>query len=568
MDENKKKMIFYVGLAGCFLWSAVLMVTAPMTPILAGIRDLQGKLKFSKSDFASKEMVLWTIVIFAAVLLAISIGLAVAGCGRREADGSIHRNWFDRWLPELHICIGIFCGTLFIPISIGMYSAYFNWELPMKSFAGDGAKTLNACMILEGYHMDLLGDAAWISAGAIVALMILATVLVAGIGMACLLALVRNLKNKTLFAGTILGRLYPRLVMLTERSENFYRKLLIALILLIFLSCTPLGLVVALLLVIFLFPKYYRKYDEVKKGIHAAAAGDFSYRIHLEGTGEFQRLAQEVNAISEAKEKALESEMRSQRMKTELITNVSHDLRTPLTSIITYVDLLKKAEPGSEEAAEYLEVLESKSKRLNHLVNSLFDAAKASSGDIPVEWMNVDMKTLTEQALGEFSDDFEKNNLTPVFHGAEESTMVYADGKLMFRIMENLLGNVKKYAMAGSRVYVDLVTEGSRVILTVKNISAAPLNITASDLMERSVRGDDSRNTEGSGLGLSIAGDLAELMKGHFRVEIDGDLFKAVLTMPRIFCETEPAKPQDIKDDETVNLNVTTSSDSSDILEL
>ena len=380
--------------------------------------------------------------------------------------------------------------------------------------------------------------------------------------------MVRNLKNKTLFSGSILGRLYPRLVTLTERSENFYRKLLIALILLIFLSCTPLGLVVALLLVIFFFPKYYRKYDEVKKGIHAAAAGDFSYRIHLEGNGEFERLAQEVNAISEAKEKALESEMRSRRMKTELITNVSHDLRTPLTSIITYVDLLKKAEPGSAETAEYLEVLESKSKRLNHLVNSLFDAAKASSGDISVEWMNVDMKTLTEQALGEFSDDFEKNNLTPVFHGTEESTMVYADGKLMFRIMENLLGNVKKYAMAGSRVYVDLVPEGSRVTLTVKNISAAPLNITASDLMERSVRGDDSRNTEGSGLGLSIAGDLAELMKGDFHVEIDGDLFKAVLTMPRIFCETEPAKPQDIKDDETVNLNVTTASDSPDILEL
>ena len=400
------------------------------------------------------------------------------------------------------------------------------------------------------------------------ALMILATALVAGIGMACLLALVRNLKNKTLFSGSILGRLYPRLVMLTERSENFYRKLLIALILLIFLSCTPPGLVVALLLVIFLFPKYYRKYDEVKKGIHATAAGDFSYRIHLEGNGEFERLAQEVNAISEAKEKAVASEMRSQRMKTELITNVSHDLRTPLTSIITYVDLLKKAEPGSEEAAEYLEVLESKSKRLNHLVNSLFDAAKASSGDIPVEWMNVDMKTLAEQALGEFSDDFEKNNLTPVFHGTEESAMVYADGKLMFRIMENILGNVKKYAMAGSRVYVDLVTEGSRVKLTVKNISAAPLNITASDLMERSVRGDDSRNTEGSGLGLSIAGDLAELMNGQFRVEIDGDLFKAVLTMPRIFCETEPAKPQDSKDDEIANLNDTTASDSPDILEL
>ena len=306
----------------------------------------------------------------------------------------------------------------------------------------------------------------------------------------------------------------------------------------------------------------------MKKGIHAAAEGDFSYRIHLEGNGEFERLAQEVNAISEAKEKALESEMRSQRMKTELITNVSHDLRTPLTSIITYVDLLKKAEPGSEEAAEYLEVLESKSKRLNHLVNSLFDAAKASSGDIPVEWMNVDMKTLTEQVLGEFSDDFEKNNLTPVFHGTEESTMVYADGKLMFRIMENLLGNVKKYAMAGSRVYVDLVTEGSRVMLTVKNISAAPLNITASDLMERSVRGDDSRNTEGSGLGLSIAGDLAELMKGDFHVEIDGDLFKAVLTMPRVFCETEPATPQDIKDEETANLDVTIASDSPDILEL
>ena len=155
MDENKKKMIFYVGLAGCFLWSTVLMVTAPMTPILAGIRDLQGKMKFSKSDFASKEMVLWTIVIFAAVLLAISIGLAVAGCGRREADGSIHRNLFDRWLPELHICIGIFCGVLFIPIAVGMYSAYFNWELPMEIFAGDGAKTLNACMILE--------DTIWIS---------------------------------------------------------------------------------------------------------------------------------------------------------------------------------------------------------------------------------------------------------------------------------------------------------------------------------------------------------------------------------------------------------------------
>ena len=247
--------------------------------------------------------------------------------------------------------------------------------------------------------------------------------------------------------------------------------------------------------------------------------------------GSFRDFAKDLNDLADVSMTAAQKQLKSERMKTELITNVSHDIKTPLTSIINYVDLLQKPHTP-EEGEQYLEVLDRQSQRLKKLVEDLMDMSKASTGNMAVEITRVDAVESVNQALGEFSEKLERAHLYPVFRHAEESVPMMADGKLVWRVLSNLLGNVVKYGMPGTRIYLDLTHVNRKVIISLKNISREELNVTAEELMERFVRGDVSRNTEGSGLGLNIAKSLMELQKGSLQILIDGDLFKVTLIFP------------------------------------
>ena len=270
----------------------------------------------------------------------------------------------------------------------------------------------------------------------------------------------------------------------------------------------------------------------LKKGAQQMANGDLNYQIDTTFLlGCFKDFAQQLNTVAGAAQTAAEQQMKSERMRTELITNVSHDIKTPLTSIINYVDLMKK--PHSEEDnAAYLDVLDRQSQRLKKLITDLMDMSKASSGSMSVELGQVDVVEAVNQALGEFADKLDQVKLTPVFRHPDSPVVMQADGRLLWRILSNLLSNAVKYAMPGTRLYVDLMVLQGSAVLAIKNISRDQLNVNAEELMERFVRGDTSRNTEGSGLGLNIAKSLVELQKGQMHLMVDGDLFKVTLMFP------------------------------------
>lgn len=245
-----------------------------------------------------------------------------------------------------------------------------------------------------------------------------------------------------------------------------------------------------------------------------------------------RQMAAAVNDLGDGLRHALQEQMKSERMKADLITNVSHDLKTPLTSIINYVDLLKREELHNEKANEYLEVLDQKSQRLKQLTEDLVEASRASSGNVVLDIRRIDVKELLMQTSGEFVERFEARGLQLVENFPQNPQYIDADGRRLWRIIENLFRNVEKYAMPHTRVYLDLINDGDRVAFSLKNISENPLNISPEELTERFTRGDESRSTEGSGLGLSIAKDLTEIQKGTFEIYLDGDLFKVTVSFP------------------------------------
>lgn len=246
----------------------------------------------------------------------------------------------------------------------------------------------------------------------------------------------------------------------------------------------------------------------------------------------FSGFAEDIRGIQSGLRRAVAEAVKGERMKTELITNVSHDLKTPLTSIVNYVDLLKKEELNNEKAYEYVSILEEKSARLKQLVEDLVEASKASSGNLTVKEEKVDMHELVLQACGEYEEKIKQTELDVRVNTNDNNTFILADGKYMWRIVENLLSNVIKYSMPNSRVYINIAKNDKYGMLTIKNISAFPLDISPEQLTERFVRGDVSRTTEGSGLGLAIAKSLTDIQNGRFKIEIDGDLFKVLVEMP------------------------------------
>ncbi len=275
-------------------------------------------------------------------------------------------------------------------------------------------------------------------------------------------------------------------------------------------------------------------FRKIRKGTRAIAGGDFDYQIDTRHMlWDLRCHGEDLNNISGGMAGAVEEKMKSERFKAELITNVSHDLKTPLTSIINYVNLLKSTEQTDPKAAEYIEVLDRKSQRLKKLTEDLVEASKASTGALSVNREKIGLGQLLDQALGEWREKLEERRLTLVTTLPEGETWVYADGRHLWRVVDNLLSNCAKYALEGTRIYLDLNRGRGQVSLSVKNISREPLNVPPERLMERFVRGEESRSTEGSGLGLSIARSLTELQGGTFALTVDGDLFKAVVSLPQ-----------------------------------
>ena len=269
------------------------------------------------------------------------------------------------------------------------------------------------------------------------------------------------------------------------------------------------------------------------RGVQKMCSGDLQCKISTKYLhGSFETLAQHLNALSETAMIAAENQMRSERMKSELITNISHDIKTPLTSIINFVDLLQKS-PSEQESEEYLQVLSRQSSRMKKLIEDLMELSKANSGNITANITTLDAAESVNQALGEFSDKFAAADLEPVFQAPQTSVMMQADGRLVWRVLSNLMSNAVKYALPGTRLYIELVETDSEVQLSLKNISREPLSISTEDLLERFVRGDLSRTSEGSGLGLNIAKSLMEIQNGQLQLQLDGDLFKAILVFPK-----------------------------------
>ncbi|NNJ33023.1 sensor histidine kinase [Lacrimispora defluvii] len=294
--------------------------------------------------------------------------------------------------------------------------------------------------------------------------------------------------------------------------------------------------VLLFLLDLWVFHQMYKnawQTDQINQALLNISNGNTTYKIDTKlFYGKERELAENINHISTGLETALQEKVRSERLKADLITNVSHDIKTPLTSIINYVDLIKREKIQDPRIQGYLEVLEQKSQRLKTLTEDLVEASKASSGNLKLEMTSIDFVELIYQTNGEFEEKFALRHLELVSTLPDDAMLIEADGRYLWRVLENLYNNAFKYAMEHSRVYVDITKEEKNILFTIKNISENPLNIRADELTERFVRGDVARTTEGSGLGISIAKSLTELQGGQFQLYIDGDLFKATVAFP------------------------------------
>ena len=393
-------------------------------------------------------------------------------------------------------------------------------------------------------------------------------------GLLLFFSLLRRYRAGTLWTSSLICRIKTRMEILKKR-QNFRNRLTAGFILCLLINSALLSLawyfwdrvylnlyliylLTGLTLLVFAFFNLWIFYllfrqaseqEAIRDAVRQLSAGETTYQLDLEDfDGPELRLAEGLNNISSGLEAALHEKIKSERLKTDLITNVSHDIKTPLTSIINYVDLMKREHIEDARIKAYLEVLDQKSQRLKTLIEDLVEASKASSGNIKLEFTDIDLVQMAFQTNGEFEEKLDARHLQLIINAPREPLMIRADGRRLWRVLENLYNNVCKYAMEGSRVYVDLARipgnpetgTADQAVFTIKNISANPLNIRADELTERFVRGDVARTTEGSGLGLSIAKDLTELQKGQFSLYIDGDLFKAQVAFDLV--EKKPEK--------------------------
>ena len=465
----------------------------------------------------------WLVPVMAGSVLALILALAgvvvlTIGAGRNNEDKKVHLNFFDRCYTEI---VAVVVFMIWLMGTSVIVQAMYDEEMRMV-WKAIGFGTL-------GLWFGIWFLTGWLS-------------------------LVRRIKARSLWRDSLLRHILiwirkvfskfgDVLVFLSSNTISRIKTIVLFggfLFLQFMLTGAVLdggGSVISLLLLFvmdcmvlcYLLKKAWGR-EQIIAGLKKITDGELQYKISTEKlTGEQAEAADYINHIGEGLDAAVENSLKNERMKTELITNVSHDIKTPLTSIINYIDLLKRENPEDPKIRGYLDVLENKAQRLKVLTEDVVEASKASTGNIALEMTDLNFIELVHQVIGEFEEKFEERNLTMVVHFDEEEAIICADGRRLWRVLENVFGNVSKYAMENTRVYVDVKVDRPNVQLSLKNISAQPLNISADELTERFIRGDVSRNTEGSGLGLSIAKDLVQLQGGEFKLYLDGDLFKVTI---------------------------------------
>lgn len=369
--------------------------------------------------------------------------------------------------------------------------------------------------------------------------------------LALFLSLVRHFKNKTIFKHVFIRKVVCGIQKSTKfNAQNSSRTPIVAIIafgslvtvlyFVFIIAQSFYGFVILSFGLLFIFPlaayllhKHNKEFEKLSEGAKKIKSGKYDEKIEVNFTKEYREFADHLNDISSGLSDEVERRLKSERMKTDLITNVSHDLKTPLTSFITYVDLLKKENIEDEKIQGYIEVLDQKSARLKVLVDDLVDSAKASSGTVQVSLDKVDVNAIISQSLGELNDVISQSNLNFRLKQPNEKLYIFADGKLLSRVIHNLIDNILKYSLPNTRVYINILEQNHNVLLEFKNISADELNISEDELMDRFVRGDKSRNTKGSGLGLNIAKSLVIAQNGELSISIDGDAFTAVVKMKK-----------------------------------
>lgn len=464
------------------------------------------------------------------------------------------------WLPSLLAC-AFACFLLFIYLAVTtgrkdeegkqqLYKIDKIWTEIQLGFVG---LSLGCGLVLAAEAMDsydrysyvngqlgifIVDYAQYALARPEIILLVMAAGFLSVVGLWFVLSSIRLLKTRQFIKNSLLYLLWQKIiykiiytlgrkVITIYKGSSLLKKVVLIAVVGCLLSATVFLAPVVLLAILVFAPKWIKKFEAIQEGVNEVKNGNLTYKIEVNGDDEMDQLALGINEISEASNAAIQNELKNQRLKTDLISNVSHDLKTPLTSMVTYIDLLKNEGLTSDNAPEYLRVLDEKTNRLRQLTEDLFEAAKASSGAMPVRMEKVELLSLIHQGLGEMDQSIQHSGLDFILSVEKDKYYVMADGQLLWRVVENLLGNVIKYAAENSRVYIDIREQETTITLEMKNISKQPLNINSDELMERFKRGDESRTTEGSGLGLAIAKDLVKLQKGWFEIVIDGDLFKA-----------------------------------------
>lgn len=369
------------------------------------------------------------------------------------------------------------------------------------------------------------------------------------LGVSYALSMLRQIKTRTILINTLIFKSYckAKKAAIILNDSKFLKVWMIILLLvygflngILFVAIThgyqalnSFFIILVNALAVWLVLKWSLSLLKIVNAVNMMSKGSLNYTFDTSGISlTFAGFAQSIKNMGDGLNKAVSEAVKAERMRTDLITNVSHDLKTPLTSIINYVDLLKNEIPCSSKSQEYLAILEEKSARLKVLIEDLMEASKVSSGNIAVNLNNLDLNQLIIQALGEFQEKIEASGLEVILESKDKNVYILADGRHMWRVAENLLSNVVKYSMPNTRVYVSIAKIADKGVLTIKNISKTPLNISPEQLTERFVRGDESRTTEGSGLGLSIAQSLVNVQNGNLAIEIDGDLFKVTVQIP------------------------------------
>lgn len=371
------------------------------------------------------------------------------------------------------------------------------------------------------------------------------TVILFGIWYVLLRDIYINYKEGTLLKNNISTNLWAQIQVLMKNGSIFRSILLMFLIYatiggillfmaMVFFDLFPVFLISGVIVTIVFIVVGLKKLSYLEKimdGAKDGAEGRLTYKIEEKGQGRFRDLANNINNMKEGLRESLQKEVKSERMKTELITNVSHDLKTPLTSIINYIDLLKRENIEQEEARDYINVLDNKAQRLKVLIEDLFEASKAASGAMELNVEKIEIVQLLKQVLGENDERISQNGLNLKVNTPEEKIYIKGDGKRLYRVFENLISNVIKYSLTNTRVYIDVIKEDENVKIVMKNIAAYELNFDVNEITERFKRADEARTSEGSGLGLAIAKSIVELHGGNFEIEIDGDLFKSIIVL-------------------------------------